>query len=36
MNGKRMQNSKSAHQITPGGIKTEKNDMPSSKVIDLW
>ena len=37
MNGKRMPNSKSAHQITPGGTKNPKKiHMMSSKVIDLW
>ena len=39
MNDKRMLNSKSAHQITPGTkqkSKPEKWHMMSSKDIDLW
>ena len=38
MNDKRMLNSKSAHQITPGTKKSkpEKWHMMSSKDIDLW
>ena len=36
MNDKRMLNSKSGHQITPGGTKPEKWHITSSKVNDLW